>query len=122
MIKYSYHWDLHNPKRVVTIARQLIREGDQAALMLGFAICSPRDQFTKERGRRIAQGRLERATIHSHRFLKKNESPIDLALETLYWIFAENRTTPSLRRILRDELSWRGFDPDEILDTDRPTL
>jgi hypothetical protein len=56
-IKYAY---LHEGKRHVTIAKKIDRENGK--LFFSFAVCCPRDNFSKKIGRVIAGNRLEIGT------------------------------------------------------------
>lgn len=89
MIKFSYHRNPKNPKRVLTLARRLVKDENSTYVELGFALCSPKDIFSKERGRQIAIGRLEKNPFGSHRALKEKESPLKLAVETLVQLFED---------------------------------
>lgn len=68
-VKFMYLRDPKNPKRVITVARQLTEDGK--FVKVGWAVCRPTvregkyivsngDEFNKKRGREIAVGRLKK--------------------------------------------------------------
>ncbi len=88
-IKFSYHRDIVNPRRVLTIARRIDRYDDAEVVLVGFAMCSPKDQFSKKRGRQIACGRLDKDPIFDK--LNPSEHPREAALRILKEFFGRTK-------------------------------
>lgn len=61
--KFAYLHDPNNPKRIITIARSLRPEEGCVVIDYGLAISRPGDKYSKEIGRRIAEGRMRKEPI-----------------------------------------------------------
>jgi hypothetical protein len=59
--KFAYLRDTRNKKRILTIARRVDPENGETSI--GFAVCSPKDNFNKKKGREIAEGRMREAPL-----------------------------------------------------------
>lgn len=87
MIKFSYLRDPKNPKLVLTIAREIVKEGQLVGTIQQFSLCSPKDQFSKKIGRKIACGRLEKHPLGYYSnitgYLKKGDSAAAFAMRQI---------------------------------------
>lgn len=82
-IKFSYHRDPKNPKRILTIARKLSRCDDEIIVRFGCSICSPKDKFTKKAGRDLAVSRMNNGEVVFGLTLGDREHPKERVIRHL---------------------------------------